>query len=251
VRVVFLGLIAAAVVASASAAGTKPPIPAAKAREYARSVNDQLAKERRAIQLIGTDKLSDAKTAMALLETSGDLLTATGFALQHDYDLGGPSPVPDLDAGETADVAAREALREGTRAGDTKALSEIAKGIAAKKRAISKLDDLASRATVPRCEVTKPFSVYAIPAGYASSTNDVFPHDIPKGAKNIEVSFVDEATGKAPAPELFPGETWSMEVKGFQPDGKFDVRVSVSGTGFGKPDANSKKWKVVVSFDCP
>ena len=37
----------------------------------------------------------------------------------------------------------------------------------------------------------------------------------------------------------------------FQPDGKFAVRVNVSGKGFGKPDAHSKQWKVVVSFDCP
>jgi hypothetical protein len=39
--------------------------------------------------------------------------------------------------------------------------------------------------------------------------------------------------------------------RGLQPDGKYDVRVNVSGQGFGKPDANSKNWKVVVSFDCP
>ena len=232
--VVFLALGFAA--ASASAAGAKPPIPAATASAHAKSVNAQLAKERRAIQLIGSDRLSDAKTAMGLLETSGNLLNMTGFALQHDYDLTGPSPVPDLNAAEAADVAAQDALREGTKA---------------KKRAINTLDDLASRASVPRCEVTKPFSVYAVPAGYAGSTNDVFPHDIPKGAKNAEVSFVDEATGKAPGPELLPGQTWSDEVKGFQPDGKFDVRVNVTGTGFGKPNANSRSWKVVVTFDCP
>jgi hypothetical protein len=42
-----------------------------------------------------------------------------------------------------------------------------------------------------------------------------------------------------------------VPVRGFRPDGEFDVRVNVTGKGFGKPDANSKSWKVVVSFDCP
>ena len=29
------------------------------------------------------------------------------------------------------------------------------------------------------------------------------------------------------------------------------LRVNVSGTGFGKPNANGKNWKVVVTYDCP
>ena len=104
----------------------------------------------------------------------------------------------------------------------------------------------------PKCTVEKPFDVYAVPAGYSGSYNDVFPHGIPRDAKNIHVSFVDAATGKpVPAGDVFPGQEWSLDVRGFQPDGKFDVRVNVTGTGFGKPDANSKAWKVVVTYDCP
>jgi hypothetical protein len=29
------------------------------------------------------------------------------------------------------------------------------------------------------------------------------------------------------------------------------MHVDVTGTGFGKPDANVKNWKVVVTYDCP
>ena len=54
-----------------------------------------------------------------------------------------------------------------------------------------------------------------------------------------------------PAPEVFPGQTWTFVDKGYQANGKYDVHVDVSGTGFGKPNANVKNWKVVVTFDCP
>jgi hypothetical protein len=50
---------------------------------------------------------------------------------------------------------------------------------------------------------------------------------------------------------VFPGQTWTSTVKGFLPDGRFDVHVDVTGTGFGKPNANVKNWKVVVTYDCP
>ncbi len=40
-------------------------------------------------------------------------------------------------------------------------------------------------------------------------------------------------------------------VKGFLADGRLDVRVDVTGQGFGKQDANLKNWKVVVTYDCP
>jgi hypothetical protein len=104
--------------------------------------------------------------------------------------------------------------------------------------------------TAKKCTAEKEFDVYAIPAGYGGSNADVFPHGIPRNANHISVSFVDTATGKAPGAEVFPGQTWSSDIEGFRPDGTLDVRVDVAGKGFGKPDANRKHWRVVVSYDC-
>ena len=120
-----------------------------------------------------------------------------------------------------------------------------------KHKAQSQIEELISETNVKVCEVTKPFQVFAIPEGYAGSYAEVYPHNIPHNAKHVHVSFIDVATGKAPGPEVFPGQTWKATVKGYQPDGKFVVHIDVSGTGFGKPDANAKNWKVVVTFDCP
>jgi hypothetical protein len=130
--------------------------------------------------------------------------------------------------------------------------SALERALASKNKGLQVLTaNISSTRIVKRCVVEKPFPVYAVPAGYSGSYNDVFPHGIPKGAKGVSVKFVDAATGDPVPKEVFPGQTWSLEVKGFQPDGKFDVRVNLTGTGFGKPDANSKNWKVVVSYDCP
>ena len=101
-----------------------------------------------------------------------------------------------------------------------------------------------------RCETDKQFQVYAIPAGSTGAYSEVYPHGIPHNARNVRVTFVDLATGRAPAAEVFPGQTWKATVKGYQPNGQFVVRIDVSGTGFGQPDANTKKWKVVVTYDC-
>jgi hypothetical protein len=117
----------------------------------------------------------------------------------------------------------------------------------AKQNLISRLGGLTES---KRCDVEKPFDVFAVPAGYAGAYADVFPHGVPKNAKNIKVEFVDLATGKAPAPELFPGQTWTSKIVGFLPDGRLQVHVDVSGTGIGKRDENSKHWEVVVTYDC-
>jgi hypothetical protein len=236
----------AVIVVPLSAAGTKPPLTAQKAAEYAKSVEFEIGQERKAIALIGKDD----ETADRILETSADWLGMAVVNLQ-DYAIPGPSPSADLQSAESLETKAREELKLRTKAGDKAALADVAAALQYKKRALARLETLTTTQTAERCFVTKPFPVYAIPEGFSGSYNDVFPHGIPKGAKNIEVSFFGLATGKAPAPELFPGQTWSSQIKGFQPDGKFDVRVNVSGTGFGKPNANVKNWKIVVTYDCP
>lgn len=44
--------------------------------------------------------------------------------------------------------------------------------------------------------------------------------------------------------------TWKATNKGFLPDGRLDIHVDVTGTGFGAQDANKRHWKVVVTYDC-
>jgi hypothetical protein len=102
-----------------------------------------------------------------------------------------------------------------------------------------------------RCERTKEFDVFAIPAGSVGAYADVFPHGVPRNAKHIRVSFVNPATGKPVDETLFGGQTWSSEIRGFRPDGSLGVRVKLAGTGVGKPDALKKRWRVVVAYDCP
>ncbi len=225
----------------------------AKAREYLGYVDSYIASERKAIDLIGTND-KDARTHVGL--TSDALGRIAGY-LQDLYSVPGPSPIPDLRAAEHFDTEAFNALAK--KPPDRKAaLAALAEALKAKKKAATIFDNLIATApeattttsTGKTCEVTKPFPVYAVPAGYSGSNSDVFPHGIPSGAKDISVSFIDEATGKAPAPDVFPGQTWSVEVRGFQPDGTFDVRVNVTGKGLGKPDANAKNWKVVVRYAC-
>jgi hypothetical protein len=122
--------------------------------------------------------------------------------------------------------------------------------INAKQHLITELNDHGGTTESKTCTQEKPFDVFAVPAGYAGAYADVFPHGVPKNAKNMKVTFIDLATGKAPAAELFPGQTWKSKVVGFLPDGRLHVHIDVSGTGIGKPDENSKHWKVVVTYDC-
>lgn len=241
-----IAAVLAVIVVPLSAAGTKPPLTAQKAAAYVQIVEFEIGQERKAIASIGKDD----ETADRILETSADRLGMAVVNLQ-DYSIPGASPSVDLQSAESMETKAREELKLHTKAGDKAALADVAAALQYKKRALARLETLTTTQTAERCFVTKPFPVYAIPEGFSGSYNDVFPHGIPKDAKNIEVSFFDLATGKAPVPGIFPGQTWSSEIKGFQPNGKFDVRVNVSGTGFGKPNANVKNWKVVVTYDCP
>jgi hypothetical protein len=248
-----LGLVVAAVGtaalfggASGKAAGEKLPITAAQARAGLKTMQFAIVLERQAIAKIGTLDV----TASDLLQSAERRLATERHAL-NPLAIPGPSPVPYIAAADQLDEEAVNELDKKTPAGEKAALGYVADVLRDKKLAADRLESIASGAPGKRCDVTKQFSVYAVPAGYTASTNDVFPHGIPPHAQHIKVSFIDLATGKPPTPDVFPGQTWSVQVKGFRPDGKFDVRVNVSGTGFGSPDANSKRWEVVVSYDCP
>ena len=238
-------LLAASLLAAAPAASVKDPLTAAKAKQFSASVESEIKSERDALSLIGKND----ESASRILETTGDRLSMTASYI-NDYAFSGPSPTPALDSASELDSAAHVALMKG-KAGEKAAFAHVQAALVYKKKALSILDDLSTTASATPCEVTKPFQVFAVPQGYAGSYAEVYPHGIPHDAKNVQVSFIDLATGKAPGPDVFPGQTWKATVKGYQPDGKFVVHIDVTGTGFGKPDANVKNWKVVVTYDCP
>jgi hypothetical protein len=155
------------------------------------------------------------------------------------YDSGGAAD--EIRQAEVWDQKANGKLNANSRRWVRNAISH-------KKKAIAILESFSNR-----CETTKEFELFAIPAGYAGSTADVFPHGIPKGAKNIEVRFVDTATGHPAPEEPFPGQTWTSSVKGFEKRGGetvLHVHIDVAGDGYGKPDQHHVKWRVVVSWDC-
>jgi len=240
-----LGLFVCSCVIATGAVAGKLPFTASQARGYVKAMENDIAEERSAIALIGKDD----ELAAGKLDSVSFRLNASVHALGN-YAIPGRSPLPDLSAAETLDAQAAAALKQKTKAGEKTALAHVAAALVHKKNAQSLFETAETLAPGRRCEVTKPFPVYAVPEGFAASTNDVFPHGVPPNPKDIKVSFIDLATGKPPAGEVFPGQTWSFDVKGLAPGDKFDVAVNVVGTGFGKPDANAKHWKVVVSFDC-
>lgn len=120
--------------------------------------------------------------------------------------------------------------------------------ISHKKKAIAILESFSKR-----CQATKEFELYAIPAGYAGSAADVYPQGIPKNAKNIDVEFVEAASGEPAPEEPFPGQTWKSRTAGFQTRGGetvLHVHIDLAGDGYGKPDQHHVKWRVVVAWDC-
>jgi hypothetical protein len=244
----------------------KPPLSRAEAKDAVARVQSALELERKARDGI-------LANTYATLSPAADDLTQARFELYQvesdlsDHSFGGANPIPALHSARSTDGGAEADLREqmsGKNFGNPlpstfrdRLVKEIGAAITVKKRALSLLYVVVTLTDVPptnagsTCTVEKPFQVFAIPAGFSGSYADVYPHGIPKGAKNVKASFIDLATGKAPGPDVFPGQTWTSTVKGYQPDGKFDVHVDVTGTGFGKPNANVKNWKVVVTYDCP
>lgn len=152
----------------------------------------------------------------------------------------------DVRAIEDHDARAIDSIRKKD---EQMARTALLAAVSAKQALITQLVDDAAAAR-KQCTAEKPFDIFAVPAGYAGAYADVFPHGVPRDAKNIRVHFIDLATGNPAPSEVFPGQTWTSKVVGFLPDGRLHVHLDVSGTGIGKPDENSKHWKVVVTYDC-
>ena len=134
-----------------------------------------------------------------------------------------------------------------------KILESIRQALALKKKAQGLLSNYLTGGGGKTCESEKPFPLYAVPATYSASYTDVYPHNVPKDAQNIEIKFVDASTG-APAPaNPFPGQSWKAKIVGFETRGGepvLHVHIDVTGTGYGKPDEHSVNWKVIVTWSC-
>jgi hypothetical protein len=239
-----VALVAATAALAAGAAHARDPAPSDMKPELAKA----LAAEAKAKQQLGTRNYAAARATLQQAGSHlGAIVAAVGVGLtQGDLDQGDAQVIHQfaMKAWHEDNVAVA-AAKKRNRAAALAALAEAGRLKVQLKKAI---DDAAS--TFGRCEATKEFDVYAVPQGFAGSYADVYPHGVPEDATNIRFSFIDTATGKPPAPQLFPGQTWKATNKGFLPDGRLDIRVDVTGTGFGAQDANKKHWKVVVTYDC-
>jgi len=246
---------AIAVIAAALLLG----IPAASARQTlnpvagaTHAVQAALTRERRALDALNkqppnwTEANNEAYLSLLVLDlaikdigkapAANEMKSATANALDDDAHT-----IKDHDHAALTAIHNKDAQA---------ARAALLAAINAKQHLITELNDHGGTTESKTCTAEKPFDVFAVPAGYAGSYADVFPHGVPKNAKNMKVTFIDLATGKAPAAELFPGQTWKSKIVGFLPDGRLQVHIDVSGTGIGKPDENAKHWKVVVTYDC-
>ena len=173
-------------------------------------------------------------------------LTRSLKELDHAVDNTGGGYVPVATAYEADEIAIRRLKKN-----DKTWIDIVRIAIKNKKEAIAYVESKISTAEANDCSTSKVFDLYAVPAGYGGSYTDVYPHGIPKTAKNITIDFVDAATGKPAPAEPFPGQTWTASNKGFTTRGGevvLHVHIDVSGTGIGKPDEKHVRWKVVVTW---
>lgn len=238
-------LVAAASLAAATMARADDYLDPSHWKQYVETAQKH---EARAQQLLATRNYASARREIdqASQRLGAIVISAAVAPDRGDLAQGEAQTITRIaDAANKADFAAEKAARARNAAAAKKALAEASRH---KQQLVKAIVDAFGAAK--RCLVTKEFDVYGIPDGYSGAYADVYPHGIPKDAKNIRVNFLDEVTRKAPAPQLFPGQTWKATVKGFLPDGRFDVRIDVTGTGFGAPDANKRHWSVLVTYDC-
>ena len=259
-----LGLLTA--VAVSRTGGDSPPLPTENAKNALARVEHALAYEQKAFDAIGRDN-NEAKQLLhasigALLQAEPQFFTSKGGP---GYSTPGVDPAQDLIDAWGKDATASVDLSNGEQAN---ALEALRQAILLKEKAISYLDGYGRRPTTTTATTTatttttppkkpsktctshKVTPVYGIPRGFNGTYNKIFPHGIPRKAKIDKVSFIDEATGKPPGPMLFPGQRWSVDVKGFQKNGEFVVQINVSGKGAGTPNALVKSWETIVTYNC-
>ena len=241
-RFLALALLAAVVLVPAGSSASRSSITPAQAKRADSNIAVALKFEREALAQVGK---TNVLPHVALYQSIDALLVARSVIKDAD----GAAPiVHDITEAIYDDHSAIDHQGDKSHA---KILDSIRKALAWKKKAQSALSDYLVGGT--SCESEKPFPLYAVPATYSGSTTDVYPHNVPKDAKGLEIKFVDAATGK-PAPEHpFPGQSWQAKIVGFETRGGepvLHVHIDITGTGIGKPNEKFVNWKVIVTWDC-
>ena len=242
-RVAAFAAVIALVLAPAGGSASRSAISPESARAADAKIDEAIAFERKALAQMGK---SDVLPHVYLYQSVTKLQEARGLIKGHD----GADPI----VNELSDAVSDDhtAISHQSDTPPTKSLEAIRKALALKKKAQAQLGtyEIGGGKT---CESEKAFPLYAVPATYAGSYTDVYPHNVPKDAKDIEIHFVDAATGKPAPAHPFPGQSWTAKIVGFETRGGesvLHVHIDVTGQGIGKPDEKFVNWKVIVSWSC-
>jgi hypothetical protein len=241
-RVFALSLLAALALVPAGAGAPRAVITPAAARTADAKIDEAIAKEREALAHVGTtgvlphvflyqsiDRLGDAKAAIRGAEGAEPIVTMLTQAAGLD----------------------RDGIDHQSDASKARILDDIRRALALKKKAQRLLVPYLGGAS-ETCDTDKQFKLYAVPAGYAGSYVDVYPHGIPRNAQNLQIGFVD-VNGHVAPKHPFPGQSWRAKIVGFETRGGetvLHVHIDITGTGLGKPDQKFVNWRVVVTWDC-
>lgn len=242
-RVAAFAAVIALVLAPAGGTASRSTIGPASAKAADAKIDEAIAFERKALAQMGK---RDVLPHVYLYQSVDKLQEARALIKGHD---GADPIVTDIsDAiGDDHDAISHQSDKPPTRS-----LEAIRKALALKKKAQGQLTHyLVGGGKV--CDSEKPFPLYAVPATYSGSYTDVYPHNVPKDAKNLELNFVDAKTGKPAPAHPFPGQSWTAKIVGFETRGGetvLHVHIDITGTGIGKPDEDFVNWKVIVSWSC-
>jgi hypothetical protein len=244
-RTVAIALFLALALVPAAWSTPRSAITPAQAKTAYAKLDTAIAQERRALAQVGK---SDVLPHVYLFQSIDALQEARAAIKAAD----GAAPiVHDITEAIYEDHTGIDHQSDKSHA---KILDAIRKALAWKKKAQSGLSDyLVGGGSEKTCDSEKPFPLYAVPATYSGSTTDVYPHNVPKDAKDLQIKFVDAATGK-PAPEHpFPGQSWTAKIVGFETragEPVLHVHIDITGTGIGKPNEKFVNWKVIVTWAC-
>ena len=242
-RVAAFAAVVALVLAPAGGTASRSAISPASAKAADAKIDEAIAFERKSLTQMGKH---DVLPHVYLYQSVDKLQEARALIRGHD---GADPIVKDISDAVGDD---HTAISHQNDKPPTKSLDAIRKALALKKKAQGLLSTYEIGGGKV-CESEKAFPLYAVPATYSGSYTDVYPHNVPKDAKDIEIHFVDAATGKPVPAHPFPGQSWAAKIVGFETRGGepvLHVHNDVTGQGIGKPDEKFVNWKVIVSWSC-
>ena len=243
-RIVGVLLLGALLAVPIAGAGRNASISPSAAKIADAKIESAIKLEREALTHVGTkgvlphvylyqsiDALQAARAAIKGADGSGPIVNDLNEAISEDHD--GIS-------------------HQGDKS-HARILDDIRKAIGFKKKAQGAVSEYLVGGGQQSCKSEKAFPLYAVPATYAGSYTDVYPHNVPKNASGLAIKFVDAATGKAAPENPFPGQSWTAKIVGFATRGGetvLHVHIDVTGTGIGKADEKFVNWKIVVTWNC-